>query len=174
MLDPERARTVAPDMTDRHLIVTAQGDVRDASGAGSTENASFDIAGLAVRATPDATGYQIAVSIPWSGIGATPSVGLVMGGDLALNDLDAGGLMYADWAQLSSFAQPARWNEIELVDATGGPGGAGGNPGTGATMDSGCQCQSSRGTPNAGPLVLLVLWGLRSRGLRAKTPRRRS
>ena len=178
LLDPAKSRTVAPDATDRHLIVTAQGDVRDASGAGSTENASFDIAGLGVRANHDATGYQIAVSIPWAALGATPSVGLVMGGDLALNDLDATGLTYADWAQLSSFAQPARWNEIALVDATGsgGTGGAGGsNPGTGATMDGGCQ--SLPGAPNAGAVLWLLLvtsWGYRPRGLRAQTPRKRT
>jgi hypothetical protein len=174
LLDPAKERTVAPDATDRHLIVTAQGDVRDAAGAGSTENTSFDITGLGVRATRDATGYQIAVSIPWGPLGATPQVGLVMGGDLALNDLEATGLTSADWAQINPFAQPTRWNEIQLVDSMGN-GGTGGNPGTGATMDGGCQCQSLPAAPHGGALLCILLvttWGCRPRGSRSKTPRK--
>jgi hypothetical protein len=186
LLDPQRDHTPAPDGDDRHLIITAHGDVRDAIGAGNGENASFDIAGLAVRATingtfndnrPD-TDYHIAAAIPWTAIplrsGDSVAAGLVLGADLALNDLDASGLAYADWAALASFAQPAHWNEIELVTSLGGSGGAGGNSGTGATMDSGCS--SAPGAANECFMILCLFaataWGYRPRRLRAQTPRR--
>jgi hypothetical protein len=128
LLDPRRSH-VTPDANGRHVIATAHGDVFDGAGAGTTGDPTFDFTGLVPSVTvtgtfddaaPD-TGYRIAFAIPWSQIplepGVTVAAGLVVGADLALDDLDASGLVVADWANVNPFAQPDAWNELQLVDA---------------------------------------------------------
>ena len=124
MFDPLLERTAMPTTDDRQLIASAAGDIYDARGAGATGDPSFDLAGLTSQAiahgtfndgSPD-TGYQIAVRIPWSSLGVSqPAAGTQLGLDLALDDLDATGLTYADWASLTPFAQPAKWHSIQLT-----------------------------------------------------------
>ena len=83
--------------------------------------------GLAWHATVDGTlndgavdhGYHIAVRIPWASLalppGASATAGLVLGADLALDNLDSTGLAYADWASITPFAQPSHWHQLRLV-----------------------------------------------------------
>jgi hypothetical protein len=70
----------------------------------------------------DAGGYHIVAKLPWSSLtlpsGANIGAGLELGLDLALDNLDASGLAYADWAAIMPFAQPSRWHSVRLV---GGP-----------------------------------------------------
>ena len=116
LLDPALARTAAATAGDLQVIVNEAGDKYDARGAGATGDASYDIPGLAWHSQPIAGGYRIAVRIPWPApVAADQRVGL----DLGLDDLDASGLSYADWAQLDPFAQPSRWHAIHLVGAGG-------------------------------------------------------
>ncbi|MGE5180773.1 MAG: sugar-binding protein [Acidobacteriota bacterium] len=127
MLDPQHTRTAMPTPDDRQLIASASGDIYDARGAGATGDPSFDLAGLASHAiahgtfndaAPD-TGYQVAVRIPWASLGVTSvAAGAQLGVDLALDDLDASGLTYADWAAVIPFAQPSLWHTIRLAGSS--------------------------------------------------------
>jgi hypothetical protein len=101
MLDAHRDRVTPPDADDRHIIVSARGDVFDASAFDVT---AFDIAGFAPGVKTSGTfndpladtGYQVVMAIPWSAIplnpGETPAIGLQLVADLALNDLGTTGL----------------------------------------------------------------------------------
>jgi MYXO-CTERM domain-containing protein len=178
MLDPARDQSATPDADDRHLIVTAAGDVLEARGAGAGEDRSFVI-GAATAATMQAGGYRVLVAVPWSGIGVAPAPGMVIGADLALNDLDGAQLTSADWAVVTPFAQPARWNAIMLSAATAagtpsdgvGGNGAGGSDGTGGlgaapgATHGGCGVggDGDGGTPWLVLVVLLALVRRRQR-----------
>jgi hypothetical protein len=126
LLDPLLERTPTPTDDDRQLIVSAAGDVYDARGAGATGDASFDFAGLAVRTRVDGTlndalpdhGYRIVVAIPWAALGlSSVAAGQQLGLDLGLDNLDATGLSFADWAGVVPFAQPSAWPQVRLVGA---------------------------------------------------------
>jgi MYXO-CTERM domain-containing protein len=136
LFDPLRERSAGADAGDRHLIVTAAGDELEARGAGASEDRSFVIGATTVVTTQGtvgsgmpATGYRVVAAIPWSGLGVTPAPGLVLGADLALNDLDGTQLTSGDWAGITPFAQPIRWNAIALAGSNGGTpsDGIGGN-----------------------------------------------
>jgi hypothetical protein len=115
LLDPQLARAVVAGPDVRQVIASAAGDVYDAQGAGANGDPSFDLAGLQVQAKRTAQGYQVVARIPWQALGVTGATGLELGLDLALDDLDASGLSYADWAGIAPFAQPDRWHSIRLV-----------------------------------------------------------
>jgi hypothetical protein len=129
MLDPALARTALATLAQTQVIVSAANDKYDALGAGSTGDAAYDLAGLEWQATIDGTlddqssdrGYRVAMRIPWSSLMLPVNVavapGLVLGLDLALDNLDAAGLRYADWAGVEPFAQPSRWNQVRLAGA---------------------------------------------------------
>ncbi len=99
-----------------HLLVNASGDLTDERGttAGTwdrswTSNATY-------KQVRTAAGYDVELALPWSSLGIAPCAGLRLGVDVAVNDVDvAGGSPKpADWARLSSFAQPARWGVVTL------------------------------------------------------------
>jgi hypothetical protein len=122
MLDALLARTDTATSDQLQVIISANGDKYDARGAGATGDASFDLVGLDWHAMRESGGYRIAAKLPWSSLtlpsGANVGEGLELGIDLALDNLDAGGLAYADWAAITPFAQPSRWHSVRLV---GGP-----------------------------------------------------
>ena len=195
MIDPMRARAATPGPDVRHVIVSATGDLLEADGAGSGENRAVTMGtSYAVRddgtvngGTP-AVGYRVIMAVPWSGIGVVPAVGSVLGLDLALDDLDGTSLTSNDWAAITPFAQPIRWNAVQLGapgggapgdgapgDGTGGnaeSGGASGGAGAGGALHAGCSVSigardaggASSGA-GAGALVvaLLALAWLRER-----------
>ncbi|HZS40413.1 MAG TPA: sugar-binding protein [Polyangia bacterium] len=126
LIDPLHDRSPAPDADDRHVIVTAAGDLLDARGAGAGEDRSVTLgvdyavtANGVVNGGQPSQGYRVAMAIPWSALGVTPNAGRTLGLDLALNDLGASALASRDWAGASPFAQPSRWNAVQL-DAAGG------------------------------------------------------
>jgi len=155
MLDPLHARAAVPGSDVRHVVVNAAGDLLEASGAGAGEDRSLAM-GSTYAVTTDgvvnsgapAVGYRVIVAVPWSGIGVTPSAGMVLGADVALDDLDGTQLSSSDWATVTPFAQPARWNAVQLAASSAGgqPGdGTGGNadgpadaPGTVGGAHHGC------------------------------------
>ncbi len=124
LLDPNADRTPSPTAADRHVVVTAAGDLLDAHGAGGDEDRSAD---LQVRHAvvrrgslddgPGDMGYTVEVAIPWASIGGgAPAAGRVLGGDLALNDATDGDLRVGDWVGLARFAQPSEWGDLALVE----------------------------------------------------------
>jgi hypothetical protein len=122
MLDPELTQTPTATSNVFQIIASVAGDLYDARGAGSTGDASYDIAGLDVRAVvhgtindsqPD-TGYQIIIAIPWASPAAANQL---IGVDLALDNLGASGLAYEDWAGVRPFAQPKYWHQARLLPA---------------------------------------------------------
>ncbi|MCB9788618.1 MAG: DUF4091 domain-containing protein [Deltaproteobacteria bacterium] len=121
MLDPLWTATAAPDADDRHVIVSAAGDLLDAQGAGATEDRSLSMGitravtrfGILDDAASD-IGYVVELAIPWTSLGITPAAGAVFGADLALNNATADTVVTADWAGLATYAQPAAWGIIQL------------------------------------------------------------
>jgi MYXO-CTERM domain-containing protein len=174
LLDPLRERTASADAGDRHLIVTAAGDELEARGAGAGEDRSFVIGATTVVTTQGsvggstpATGYRVVAAIPWSGLGVTPAAGLVLGADLALNDLDGTQLTSGDWAGITPFAQPIRWNALVLAasgdgatpsDGLGGNGATTGNDGTsGGAHIRGCAVGADTDAPSWAWIVALAV-----------------
>jgi hypothetical protein len=183
LLDPTHAKSATADASDRHLIVTVAGDVLEARGAGAGEDRSFVIGATTVVTTQGtvgsgmpATGYRVVAAVPWSGLGVTPAAGLVLGADLALNDLDGTQLTSGDWAGITPFAQPIRWNAIALSAAANGEGGtpSDGSGGNGATPSSdgmpgsahvhGCAIGAPADAAPSTLAILVVALALRRRG----------
>lgn len=167
LVDPLHDRSAAPDADDRHVIVTAAGDVLEARGAGAGEDRSI-VMGSTVAVTTQGTvnsgapasGYRVVAAVPWSGIGTAPAAGAVLGLDLALNDLDGTMLTSADWAAEKPFAQPLGWRAITLAapaasgmpsDGVGGngagPEAGGGNVAPGS-VHAGCSLGGGDGAPS--------------------------
>lgn len=120
MLDPQLTRGEAATSDVLQVIASVTGALYDARGAGSTGDPTFDLAGLEAHAIAHGTinddgadtGYQIVVAIPWpSPVAAEQLVGV----DLALDNLGAGGLVYDDWAGVRPFAQPRYWHQVRLA-----------------------------------------------------------
>jgi len=167
LLDPLRTHGATPDADDRHVIVTVASDLLDAAGAGAGEDRGADLgvqfavtaSGTLADGSPDA-GYVVELSIPWAALGlSAPAEGLRLGVDLALNDAGPGGALdYADWAGLSTFANPDGWNELVL----GAAPAAGGPP----EGERGCGCRvvGARGGAAAPGLLLAALAAFVRRG----------
>ena len=122
-----------------------------------------------VNSGAPAIGYRVIMAVPWSGIGLTPVAGAVLGLDLGLDDLDGATLAANDWAAVTPFAQPIRWNSVQLAapagagpgDGTGGNAESGGATGGGAganAMHAGCSLGAPRplGSSGAGAAIVLV------------------
>lgn len=131
MLDPLWTASAQPDADDRHVIVSARGDVLDAQGTGANENRaiSMGIARAVVRfgILDDAAsdiGYNLEFSIPWTSLGIAPDAGRLFGADFALNDATATTVETSDWAGLASYAQPSAWGIIQLSPFVSGSNGA--------------------------------------------------
>jgi len=94
------------------------GDTADTSFTG-TATVGFKLSGTLNDATAD-TGYTAIIAIPWADLALTAANNLSFGFDGAVNDRDdlTGEPTWADWAKLSVFAQPDKWNALRL---TGGP-----------------------------------------------------
>ncbi len=173
MLDPLDTRALAPGSDVRHVVVNAAGDLLEARGAGANEDRSITMGSTyavttngTVNSGAPAVGYRVILAVPWSGIGASPSAGMVLGADVALNDLDGTQLSSADWAGVTPFAQPSRWNAVQLAAAaTGGqPGdGTGGNtgpedaPGSGGGVHHGCSLGDDLDEATERGLIFFVL-----------------
>ncbi len=185
MIDPLLTRSATPDGDDRHVIVSAAGDVLDANGAGASEDRSADLGveqSVALEGTLDDasadTGWRVELAIPWSAIGITPSAGTHLGADVALDDASAGGLEYADWAGLTSFATPSAWNELRLLGTTtapdagpsadAGPRLDGGMDGGTGPAPGGCGCRASGAHDDTPVLALAAIALLGSRRRRAR------
>jgi hypothetical protein len=172
LLDPKRTRTPGASPDDRHVIVTAVGDLLEAAGAGQGEDRSLTL-GTTYQATATAGGYHIDMAIPWSGLGVTPSAGMVLGVDLGLHDLDGTQLSSADWAGATPFAQPILWNGVQLAGASAGdvpmegtgtgPGGMGVSGGAASTAAG---CVMGGGAPSGAWLLLLLFALVRRRATR--------
>ena len=126
MLDPQLTKTPQATTNVFQIIGSVAGDLYDARGAGSTGDATFDIAGLDARAVVHGTlndssadtGYQIVIAIPWtSAVAANQLIGV----DLAVDNLGAAGLTFADWAGVQPFAQPQYWHQARLVPSNACP-----------------------------------------------------
>lgn len=163
LLDPGLERGGAPDAADRHVIVSAGGDLLDAAGAGATEDRSLTMGATHVVVV-DGTlgggaadgGYRVELRIPWAALGvAAPEAGVVLGGDLALNDATAAALASADWAGLTAFARPDRWNELRLSATLAGDPDPGPDPEPPAPT-VGCGCHTTGSSSPAGSLLALT------------------
>jgi MYXO-CTERM domain-containing protein len=183
MIDPTHARppTAGPD--DRHVVVTAAGDLLEARGAGANEDRSVAMGSTfavttqgTVNSGAPAVGYRIVAAVPWSGIGVQPMAGALVGIDVALNDLDGTQLASNDWAAVRPFAHPILWNTVQLAaaeagggDPAGGVGGnaAGGGDGTGgngSTVRAGCGVAPDDAASASGLVfVVLALLGISRR-----------
>lgn len=171
MLDPKHTRTPQATPDDRHVIVTALGDLLEANGCGQGEDRSASF-GTTYKVDMIAGGYRITMAIPWSGLGVTPSAGMVLGADLGLNDLDGTQLSSADWAGALPFAQPLLWNGVQLEAASAGgapmggtgmgPGGNGSGGGSDPGMASNGASQGCAvgGSAPGGAWILLLLFAL--------------
>jgi hypothetical protein len=172
MLDPLDGRALTAGTDVRHVIVNVAGDLLEARGAGAGEDRSVAL-GTSYAVTANGTvgsgtsvGYRVIAAVPWSGLGVTPAAGLVLGGDVALDDLDGTALSAGDWAGVTPFAQPLRWHALQLAgsaaagqpgDGTGGGVGGGGaedQPGAAAPGGHGC----SLGGASDGASALASLW----------------
>jgi hypothetical protein len=99
-------------------------DVYDAYGTGAygdttfngTATATYALKGTLNDSTAD-TGYTVIIRIPWGDLSLTPKNGLSFGFDGAVNDLDSftGDTTFEDWANLTTFAQPDKWNALRLA-----------------------------------------------------------
>jgi hypothetical protein len=163
LLDPKHDRSATPDDDDRHVIITAAGDLLEAKRAGANEDRSLSM-GTRYAVTDGATGYHIVAAIPWSGIGVPPTAGMQLGIDLALNDLSSSGLTSADWVSMSPFAQPMRWKTLSLYGAAPGTAPADGEPGIGGggtdapPPANGCAYAGNGSGTGLFALVLLLLY----------------
>ncbi|MGM0576054.1 MAG: sugar-binding protein [Myxococcota bacterium] len=182
LLDPLHTRTDTPDGDDRHVIVSALGDVLDAAGAGSGEDRSVSMGVVSAVATDGTVGdgvadggYVVEIAIPWSALGVEPTSGLTFGGDLAVNDASATGLTTSDWAGLADYAQPSRWKVVRLAADTAGAGtfaaglGASGPESPSEASTAGCSGSGATGSASLA-LVALVL-ALAAVGLDARRRR---
>lgn len=120
--------------------------------------------GTTYAVTTTSGGYRVILAVPWSGIGVTPSAGLVLGADVALNDLDGTQLASGDWAGVTPFAQPIRWNGVQLAAASGGQPGVGGGgsvdgpaAGGGGEGHHGCDVDAGSGATETVPMLFFVL-----------------
>ena len=190
MIDPTHARAATPGLDDRHVVVTAAGDLLEARGAGANEDRSVVMGSTygvntngTVNSGAPAVGYRVVAAVPWSGIGVQPAAGALMGLDVALNDLDGTSLASGDWAGVTPFAQPIAWNTVQLAAAAGGgdpSGGVGGNAagggdgagGNGATMHAGCAVAVGGADANGGLGWSLVLLALALVSWRRRAPSR--
>jgi hypothetical protein len=168
MLDPKHTRTPQATLDDRHVIVTALGDLLEANGCGQGEDRSASF-GTTYQIDMIAGGYRVTMAIPWSGLGVTPSAGMVLGADLALNDLDGTKLSSGDWASAMPFAQPVLWNGVQLQAASApsdpggsgmGPGGTGGGGGGSMTGGASQGCAIGGNAPAGAWLLLLLAFAL--------------
>ncbi|MEZ4269072.1 MAG: DUF6067 family protein [Myxococcota bacterium] len=131
MLDPLWTATEQPDADDRHVIVSARGDLLDAQGTGANENRAISMGitravvryGILDDAASD-IGYNVEFAIPWTSLGISPDAGRLFGADFALNDATATTVETADWAGLASYAQPSVWGIIQLSPFVSGTNGA--------------------------------------------------
>jgi MYXO-CTERM domain-containing protein len=179
MIDPTHARPATAGLDDRHVVVTAAGDLLEARGAGANEDRTVAMGSMfavttqgTVNSGAPAVGYRVVAAVPWSGIGVQPAAGALVGLDVALNDLDGTLLASNDWAAVTPFAQPIAWNTVQLAaaasggDPSGGVGGVGGNGvgdgdgsgGSGAAMQRGCSAGGrADDAASASGLALVVL-----------------
>ncbi len=173
MIDPLLTRTDTPDTDDRHVIVSAKDDLLDANGAGAAEDRSADLGvtwaviadGTLDDATAD-TGWRAEIAIPWSALSITPAAGARLGADVALDDASGSGLEYADWAGLTTFAVPSRWNELRLLAGTTPPPDGGPQSVDGGQLDGGMQMDGGT-APAPGGCGCRAIGGSRSSGVAA-------
>ena len=123
----DRASAMQPD--DYQFMVNLnniQGDWRGTGGGGkdSTWNATWTSAvtrqGTLNSHGDTDSGYTVELAIPWAQLGVTPTAGMYLGMDLAVNDRDPASSVafnYFDWAGIApaSYAQPRLWKWIRLV-----------------------------------------------------------
>ncbi len=151
-----RGSTAGP--SDYHFIVGVDGRVSSARAwadfASSGVTAAVDLEGASLG-LGIASGYRIELEVPWASLGVTPSAGLTLGLDLAVNDKDdpAGATVSRDWAGLTHFNDPAGWGSLVLV-----PPAPPGVPDAGASLppDAGGAVDSGSPKPNASELGALV------------------
>ncbi|MFL5300415.1 MAG: sugar-binding protein, partial [Anaeromyxobacteraceae bacterium] len=120
-LDVANDKAAALDPSHFHFLVNANGDLTDERGNAGAWDRGFT-SGAIASAVRTSTGYAVELKVPWSGLGVAPCAGLVLGLDVAVNDVDQAGTMpkQVDWANLQRFAQPNRWNALRLSPAVSG------------------------------------------------------
>ena len=146
--DIKNKKTLSPgdqDFRQWILPINWNNNAYDAYGSGATGDTSFSgtaTVNVTLQGTLNdsgsATGYALIVSIPWSDLGITPQNELTMGADVAVNDRDSltGEATFMDWANLTTFAQPDKWNSIKLVGGPATPADGSTTPNdTGPTSD---------------------------------------
>ena len=122
----DRASAMQPD--DYQLLVNlnnAQGDLR---GTGTGKDAAWNavwqsvvrLQGTLNNDGDTDSGYTVEIAIPWAQLGVTPTSGMVLGLDLAVDDSDpTSPTTYEtfDWAGLAPnpYAQPSLWKQVQLV-----------------------------------------------------------
>ncbi|MDA3883823.1 MAG: glycosyl hydrolase family 8 [Bacteroidales bacterium] len=83
-------------------------------------NPGNSTAGIDFVTTSTANGYNVEIAIPWSTINLTPSIGHIMGFDVAINDDDGGGTRDNKiiWNATvdNGWQNPSLFGEVELID----------------------------------------------------------
>ena len=146
-LDTRADRTTTMQSDDYQFLVNlnnAQGDLRGTGGGKDPAWNATWLSAVTRQGTLNShgdtdSGYTVEIAIPWAQIGVTPSIGMYLGMDLAVDDKDAATFNYFDWAgiTLGSYAQPNLWKRIQLADAppdTTPPSVAITSPSPGATV----------------------------------------
>lgn len=146
-LDTRADRTTTMQSDDYQFLVNlnnAQGDLRGTGGGKDPAWNATWLSAVTRQGTLNShgdtdSGYTVEIAIPWAQIGVTPSIGMYLGMDLAVDDKDAATFDYFDWAGIApaSYAQPNLWKRIQLADAppdTTPPSVAITSPSPGATV----------------------------------------
>jgi len=108
---------------DYHFIINLNNVIWDSQGTGSGQDTSWNGSGLLSAVNLNGTlnngggdqGYTIEVAIPWVSMGMSPTDGQQIAVDFAVGDADTGdGYIAFDWASIRPFAQPNKWNTLQL------------------------------------------------------------
>jgi hypothetical protein len=98
------------------------GDMGDAAGFNGNAQVGVKLNGTPNDTAPD-VGYTMIIRIPWTDLALAPGDNITFGFDGAVNDRDslAATPTFMDWANLTVFAQPDKWNALRLTGKGAGP-----------------------------------------------------
>ncbi|MER3423098.1 MAG: hypothetical protein C4293_07575, partial [Nitrospiraceae bacterium] len=122
-LDTRHDRSTSMQEDDYHVLVNLnnvqlllRGNNGTQSPASLTMTSAVSRQGTLNNNSDTDSGYTVELAIPWSQLGISPSSGMMFGIDLAVDDRDATGFDYFDYARIApnAFAQPNLWKTIQL------------------------------------------------------------
>jgi len=118
------------------------------AGGNSVQNTT----GINFSMYASGSGYVLEAAIPWSTIGVAPSIGSVIGFDVAVDDDDNGGTRDAQVVSIATtdagWSNPSIFGSIYLTDCNGAPGNQPplANAGTDQTLASGISTVNLNGS----------------------------